>query len=149
MGVRGSPWPNVIGSYYLNFNSGDLTNTSCHMCGSWYLPIFLFRDGSFTLINIASSGWSSICQFAVRRLVTRVARSCLIQPLLRQYRRHSISIHAKCNWYGKFYHTEKVRAVYIKDVPSTQGLKGEVLCPHCMKVFNIAKTYRKQRTECR
>ena len=40
--------------FYLNFNSGDLTNTSSHMCGSWYLPIFLFRDGSFTLFNIAS-----------------------------------------------------------------------------------------------
>ena len=24
------------------------------MCGKWYLPIFLYRDGSFTLINIAS-----------------------------------------------------------------------------------------------
>ena len=41
--------------YYLfNFNSGDLTNTSSHICGSWYLPIFLFRDGSLTLISMAS-----------------------------------------------------------------------------------------------
>ena len=43
----------VMGSY-LNFSSGNLTSASSHMCGSWYLPIFLFRDGSFTLINIAS-----------------------------------------------------------------------------------------------
>ena len=45
--------PDVMGSY-LNFSSGDLTSTSSHMCGSWYLPILLFRDGPFTLINIAS-----------------------------------------------------------------------------------------------
>ena len=40
--------PDVMDSY-LNFSSGDLTSTSSHMCGSWYLPIFLFRDGSFSL----------------------------------------------------------------------------------------------------
>ena len=39
---------------YLNLSSGDLTNTSSHMCGSWYFPIFLFREGLFILINIAS-----------------------------------------------------------------------------------------------
>ena len=44
----------ILLALYLNFNSGDLTNTSSHMCGSWYLPIFLFRDWSFNLINIAS-----------------------------------------------------------------------------------------------
>ena len=43
MGVRGS------------YHSPDvMTSTSSHMCGSWYLPIFLFREGSFTLINIVS-----------------------------------------------------------------------------------------------
>ena len=41
--------------YYLfNFNSGDLTNTSSHICGSWYLPIFLFMDGTLTQISMAS-----------------------------------------------------------------------------------------------
>ena len=44
--------PGVKGCY-LNLSSGDLTNTSSHICGSWYLPIFLFRDGSLTLISIA------------------------------------------------------------------------------------------------
>ena len=39
---------------YFSFNSGDLTNTSSQICGSWYLPIFLFRDGSLTLISMAS-----------------------------------------------------------------------------------------------
>ena len=37
---------------YLHLSSGDSTNTSFHIFGSWYLPIFLFRDGS--LISIAS-----------------------------------------------------------------------------------------------
>ena len=45
--------PDVMGSY-LSLSSGDLTNTSSHICGSRYLPIFLFRDGSLTLISIAS-----------------------------------------------------------------------------------------------
>ena len=66
VGVRGSPWPWCYGLYYLNSSSGDLTNTSSYMCGSWYLPIFLFRDGSFTPINTASLMvlamlWSSLC----------------------------------------------------------------------------------------
>ena len=52
-GCQGHHSPDVMGSY-LNFNSDDLTSTSSHMCGGWYLPIFLFRDGSLTLINIAS-----------------------------------------------------------------------------------------------
>ena len=39
---------------YFSFNSGDLTNTSSHICGNWYLPIFLFRDGTLTLISMAS-----------------------------------------------------------------------------------------------
>ena len=41
-------------SHDVKFSSGDLTSASSCMCGSWYLPIFLFRDGSFTLIHIAS-----------------------------------------------------------------------------------------------
>ena len=51
-GFQGSPSPGVVGCY-LSLSFGDLTSTSSHMCGSWYLPIFLFRDGSLTLINIA------------------------------------------------------------------------------------------------
>ena len=42
-----------------------LNRTSCQMCGRWYLPIFLFRDGSLTLIYGASlmvliRFWSSL-----------------------------------------------------------------------------------------
>ena len=39
---------------YFSCISGDLTSTSSQMCGSWYLPIFLFRDGSLTVISISS-----------------------------------------------------------------------------------------------
>ena len=53
VGVRGSPCPDVMG-FYLNLSSGNLTNISFHMCGSWYVPILLFRKRSFTLINITS-----------------------------------------------------------------------------------------------
>ena len=48
---EGSPGPGVVGCY---LSSGDLTSSSSHMCGSWYLPMFLFRDGSLTLMNNAS-----------------------------------------------------------------------------------------------
>ena len=39
---------------YLSLSAGDFTSTSSHMFDSWYLPIFLFRDGSLTLIRIDS-----------------------------------------------------------------------------------------------
>ena len=35
---------------YFNFSSGMLFRTPSHMWGRWYLPIFLLRDGLFTLI---------------------------------------------------------------------------------------------------
>ena len=39
---------------YFNLSSEMLNRTSSQMCGRWYLPIFLFRDGSLTLIYRAS-----------------------------------------------------------------------------------------------
>ena len=40
--------------HYLRCNSGDFASTSSQMCGSWNLPMFLLRDGPFTLMKIAS-----------------------------------------------------------------------------------------------
>ena len=40
--------------HYFNFSSVLLTSTSSHMWGRWYLPMFLFRDGLLTLIDIDS-----------------------------------------------------------------------------------------------
>ena len=37
-----------------NFKSEFLCRTPSHMWGRWYLPMFLFRDGSLTLMNRAS-----------------------------------------------------------------------------------------------
>ena len=31
---------------FFNFSSEMLNRTSSQMCGRWYLPVFLFRDGS-------------------------------------------------------------------------------------------------------
>ena len=53
-GCQGGHQALMLWGCYLSLSSGDLTSTSSHLCGSWYLPIFLFRDGSLTLINIAS-----------------------------------------------------------------------------------------------
>ena len=40
------PWVNI----YFNLSSGMLYRTSSQICGRWYLPTFLFRDGLLTLI---------------------------------------------------------------------------------------------------
>ena len=34
---------------YFSFSSEVLNRTSSQTCGRWYLPTFLFRDGSLTL----------------------------------------------------------------------------------------------------
>ena len=39
---------------YFNFSSEVLNRTSSQTCGRWYLPTFLFRDGSLTLMYRAS-----------------------------------------------------------------------------------------------
>ena len=43
-------WP----LYYVIFSSGMSNRTSSHICGRWYLPTFLLRDGSLALMYIAS-----------------------------------------------------------------------------------------------
>ena len=41
-------------SIYFKLSSEMLSRTSSHICGRWYLPMFLFRDGLFTLMYRAS-----------------------------------------------------------------------------------------------
>ena len=41
-------------SIYFNLSSEMLTRTSSQLCGRWYLPMFLLRDGFLALINKAS-----------------------------------------------------------------------------------------------
>ena len=53
-GCQGVMGALMLWGCYLSSNSGDLTNISSHICGSWYLPMFLFRDESLTLISITS-----------------------------------------------------------------------------------------------
>ena len=38
----------MLCGHYLSLSSGRFISNSSHICGSWYLPIFLFRDGSLT-----------------------------------------------------------------------------------------------------
>ena len=40
--------------FYFKFSSEMLSRTSSQICGRWYLPIFLFRDGLLTLMYRAS-----------------------------------------------------------------------------------------------
>ena len=39
---------------YLCLSSGRFISASSHICGSWHLPIFLFRDWSLTLMIMGS-----------------------------------------------------------------------------------------------
>ena len=40
--------------FYFIFSSELLNRTSCHICGRWFLPTFLFRNGLLTLMYIDS-----------------------------------------------------------------------------------------------
>ena len=51
--VASGRWKNCKVNYF-NFSSEVLNRASSHTCGRWYLPTFLFRDGSLTLIHRAS-----------------------------------------------------------------------------------------------
>ena len=42
----------VKGLSCTSLSSGVLNRMSSHMCGNWYLPMFLFQDGPFNLLNI-------------------------------------------------------------------------------------------------
>ena len=44
----------IARAFYFNFSSEVLTRTSSQTCGRWYLPTFLLRDGSLTLMYRAS-----------------------------------------------------------------------------------------------
>ena len=51
---------------YLSCNIGESCRMLSNMCSNWYLPRFLFKEGSFTLINMTSLmflevSWASLC----------------------------------------------------------------------------------------
>ena len=62
-------------SIYFRFSSDMFNRTSSQMCGRWYLPIFLFRDGLFTLMYKASLMvlkrlWSSLPKMVKLSMLT-------------------------------------------------------------------------------
>ena len=62
-------------SIYFEFSSEMLSKTPSHICGRWYLPIFLFRDGLLTLMYRASfmvlmRFWSSLPSMEKSSIVT-------------------------------------------------------------------------------
>ena len=62
-------------SIYFKFSSEMLSRTSSHMCGRWYLPMFLLRDGLFALMYRASfmvlkRFWSSLPSMVKLSMVT-------------------------------------------------------------------------------
>ena len=48
-----NPLDTVV-SHFFSFSSGIVNNILTHMCGRLYFPMFLFRVGLLTLINMAS-----------------------------------------------------------------------------------------------
>ena len=68
-------WPDGMATGQFSFNSDVVCRTSSHIWGRWYLPIFLFRDGSLTLMNKASfialvRFWSSLPTIVKLLMVT-------------------------------------------------------------------------------
>ena len=62
-------------SIYFKFSSEMFSRTSSQICGRWYLPMFLFRDGLLTLIYRASlmvllRFWSSLPSMEKLSIVT-------------------------------------------------------------------------------
>ena len=62
-------------SIYFKFSSEMLSRISSQMCGRWYLPIFLLRDGLFTFMYRASfmvlkRFWSSLPSMEKLSIVT-------------------------------------------------------------------------------
>ena len=62
-------------SIYFKNSSEMLNRTSSHICGRWYLPMFLFRDGLFILMYRASfmflmRFWSSLPSMEKLSIVT-------------------------------------------------------------------------------
>ena len=62
-------------SIYFNWSSEMLTRTSSPICGRWYLPMFLFRDGLLLLMYRASliallRLWSSLPTIPKLSMVT-------------------------------------------------------------------------------
>ena len=51
--IASGRWKNHKVNYF-NFRSEVLNRTSSQTCGRWYLPTFLLRDGSLTLMYRAS-----------------------------------------------------------------------------------------------
>ena len=47
-------------SDYFSLSSGVLSRTSFHMCGRWYLPIVLLRDGVLTLLTLIDLFYPSV-----------------------------------------------------------------------------------------
>ena len=65
----------ATGQHYFKFSSEMLSRTSSQICGRWYLPIFLFRDGLLTLMYKASlivlmRFWSSLPSMEKLSIVT-------------------------------------------------------------------------------
>ena len=62
-------------SIYFKFSSEMLSRTSSHLCGRWYLPMFLLKDGLFALMYRASfmvlkRFWSSLLSMVKLSMVT-------------------------------------------------------------------------------
>ena len=79
-------------SIYFRFSSVMLSRTSSQICGRWYLPIFLLRDGLLTLIYKASlmvlmRFWSSLPSMEKLSIVTEWPEvfiwSCIGEGVLR------------------------------------------------------------------
>ena len=95
-------WP----LYYVIFSSGILNRTSSHICGRWYLPTFLLRDGSLALMYITS--FMALLRFLSSFPTILKFSNLMLWPVVHQqpslmvpyYQGLSESVKRTCNKYG-------------------------------------------------
>ena len=71
--ITSGRWSSHRVCFYFNFSSEVLSRTSSHICGRWYLPMFLLRDGLLTFM------YSAICS-DVQKLFRTTFSSDLRKP---------------------------------------------------------------------
>ena len=78
-------WP--PGWIYFNLRSEMFNRTSSHMWGRWYLPMFLLRNGLFTIMYITPllaliKLWRSTFSADLRKPCWKLAKACLTTKYL-------------------------------------------------------------------
>ena len=124
-------------SIYFKFSSEMLSRTSSQMCGRWYLPMFLLRDGLLALMYRASfivlrRFWSSLPSMVKLSIVTSWPEmlwwSYMADGALRPCKKYGIDVHLKGD------HTIKDHLMSPKDKDPILKKSGVIYRYKCDRV---------------